>query len=203
MIRRRAFAFFAPFAFVLGAAAACSFPDVSFRDGSTTDGAPSSDSPSGNDGPAGDDADGSDATIDAVGDAIVRDDASQRVDEASCNDADPCDCDHDTHRRIGCDGGDDCDDLDPLIHPKQAKYVESDWPADSKYPVVGDWDCNGKTEYEFDSGISCSTTSCLATPPTGYALNGVACGEKQTIYTCSGIGCNLTPVAMNQAQGCK
>jgi hypothetical protein len=188
--------------FALGAAAACSFPNIEFasEEGSETgtdaggggdvdvDGQPLAD---GGFAPPKPDVDPEGGTKDAttVGDSAVPIDASGCV---------TCDCDKDTYNRLdlasGCDGGPpgktDCDDLNAAIHPGQAEFIQDPWPSTSKHKVVGDWDCSGATTKQFSYGAQCGLLSSCANgfvgnPTCGGSADFITCGPVLPIVGCS------------------
>lgn len=196
--------------------AACTFPDVTYRNGDAatqpgaetgqgTDGpVTNADGPVDTDSPMGDDA--GQAQEGSIGDA----DASSRPegstvveDAAGCEVR--CDCDDDGYLKTGCDaavpgldtkpvkGLDDCDDLDDQVHPGQVAYF-SDIPI---APNTGDWDCNKTIEKGY-SELPCPTlvTSCPANNPPKTFTTTVGCGVSAQYYRCvpDNLGCKAEAI---------
>ena len=102
-----------------------------------------------------------------------------------------CDCDGDQHPAMGgsC-GGQDCDDLDPLVHEEQTEYF-----ATARLGGSFDYDCDGVEEPNpeqlyggsFDAdGVPVCTNECLTAPPApGYSKALYACGTTQFYYQCN------------------
>lgn len=200
----------------LGAAVACSFPDVSFKDGagSQVDGEEDAaiiSPPS--DGPATVDADVPDVepgeTLDAA--SLIP------VDAAGCT---TCDCDGDGYDRVddaGCrrDGGGgkpvDCDDTIKAINPGNTKWISNRWPTSSKHPVIGDWDCSGITEKDPPSDVTACKPAALGLVgcANAYGFEGdPGCGEEGDGINCAPpviglVGCNQIGVFSNTVQRCK
>lgn len=191
--------------------AACTFPDVSFRDG--TDAAtqqPGNETGPGTDSPV-DTPDSPNNTTDAPttddqtappqdgglgdADARTRPDGSVVIEGGAGCDA-RCDCDLDGYLKFGCDAAapgdthvilgvdDDCDDFDDQVHPGQIAYFE-DKPVP---PNTGDWDCN-KTIQKGTAETVCPSISVGGCDFDTFNQT-VGCGEQAILYRCktSGVG---------------
>jgi len=149
-------------------AASCTFPSVTFTDASTA----------------------RDAALEAASDQD-----SGTGDAGAQETGTSCDQDNDGyHADSGTCGGDDCNDLDPNVHPNQTwVYLVPD--ASSHF---GDWDCDGIVELEYQTITSCAT-SCGA---QGFT-QPIGCGVSGPFITCVGtIVCTIADGG-TQTQGCK
>lgn len=182
--------------------ASCTFPSVTF--GPDVDGSsPADASVDALQDASSEEAGNDNSDTDDAGkyqDAMGREDAA-RVDEAGC--ATPCNCDKDSYYNSLCDtdGGADCDDFDPLIHPQQG-FVSAKWESTSHFPA-GDWDCNGGVLKQYPHNVSCSISlgACV-----GEGFQGdPACGETADYFACQGtVLCSLVKTADSpRTQGCK
>lgn len=198
----------------LATAFACGFPSVTFDAivpdaGSLTDSGPDSAADGGADADAGArtlppdvDPDGSTKDATSVGDA------ANPIDAAGCV---TCDCDLDTFNRYdppGCDASTpiekrDCDDLIPAIHP-ESPFVTDPWPAASKHPIRGDWDCDGVTTKQLAYGVGECSTLVLGCVKEGFVDNP-GCGEVADYVTCAveGLIPTCTAHKVRKPQGCR
>jgi hypothetical protein len=157
-------------------------------------------------------ADGETGTVEmeasAIPDAIVRDDATARIDASLCDRA--CDCDRDNFRSNQCpdagyDGSYDCDDLDPLIRPNQ-DWVAAPWPTESTHPVANDWNCNGTVQRQYQTVTNCANVTGTCSDRKGF-VNNPGCGQQGDFFTCKLVGVILpsceTDLTSTLAQGCK
>lgn len=186
---------------VFGIAAACTFPDASYRDPSGT---------LGDDG--GEDAaapgDDRDSDVDPNGrneDAATREDGGGRIeDEAGCG-ADRCDCDQDGVGNNGCavpDGGAvDCDDFDKLVHPGQS-FVSSPWTTSSPHLPAGDWNCDGTVTKQYPHSVgACAGLSCAK--QEGF-VGDPGCGETADYVVCKSATLSCSEESREQrVQGCR
>jgi len=156
---------------LLGLLASCTFPSVTYDS----------------------DAGAPDATTDATGDDASANDGG--VPEAQDDGDDPCDHDHDGYRATSCEGGTDCDDNDPRVHPGLTEYVY-DVPDSS---VGGDWNCDGTVEYEYPQ-LTCTLN--IANCNAGKGFNAVvSCGYAAYLEDCVGL-CAKTDAGI-ATQGCE
>lgn len=141
---------------------ACSFPSPSFSsddtigpdastDG-TLDGAGNPDVDRAPDGGVREDA--GEVLIDGSSpDALIVQDAGQKVDASGCAPAD-CDCDKDGFNetlKAGCGTGPrDCDDSDPRAKPGQGFLT-----APAEPPQFADWNCDGTATPLYDVNVTC------------------------------------------------
>ena len=130
------------------------------------------------------------APIDTGTDAVVVDDAGDAAPDAE----DPCDLDHDGYKAEGgaC-GGNDCNDHNPKQNPgvKQPVYDEPDAAP------FGDWNCDGKVDYDYPF-VACGVNTCNAQT---FATS-TGCGITNPFVTCAApVTC--APVdAGTRTQGC-
>lgn len=154
-------------------------------------------------------------------DAGPRDGAPDRPGDASAErpeastDLPPCDVDGDGHLAMSC-GGDDCDDQNPLVHPKRHEGP----PGDATCSDQLDNDCDSSTDLEDTECRSCTSDSecddksvctndsctngvCKSSP----ANNGAACDDGNactTGSTCQAGSCaGGAPVSCPAAGSCK
>lgn len=190
MQRRRRKLLFAVVGVAVAIGAACTFPEPRFEQddaGGTEAGGESST--------------GEGGTIDAPilidgqdPDALIVQDAGQRIDAAGC---DACDCDEDGFKdttKVGCEGGaPDCDDTDPRAKPGQGFLQEKPEP-----PLNGNWDCKPPIERLYPPNLNCSkfTSQTDCSFAAGFT-NDPGCGEKGTFVQCKW-ACDVPPLV-----GCK
>jgi hypothetical protein len=87
-----------------------------------------------------------------------------------------CDADHDGHKAQGPCGGDDCDDTDPDVFPKQPKYFPTRSMGQAK--VGYDYNCDGKLEQEQQAPVVCLGVNLTACPTDeGFLGSLPACGD--------------------------
>ncbi|WP_437275440.1 hypothetical protein WME90_29880 [Sorangium sp. So ce375] len=92
-----------------------------------------------------------------------------------------CDADKDGYLSIACEGGDDCNDGNPLVHPNQpSTFYDTPIPPGRSF----DYDCSGEEEAEFRS-ITCSGLVCTA--GNSVFLTEVACGNRGPFGSCSAL----------------
>ncbi|AUX45446.1 uncharacterized protein SOCE26_069370 [Sorangium cellulosum] len=90
-----------------------------------------------------------------------------------------CDVDEDGYRSATCEGGDDCNDNNRLVHPNQPSTFY-DTPIS---PGGGfDYDCSGGEERELPA-VSCSGLVCTAA--TNVFLANVRCGSRGPLGNCN------------------
>lgn len=143
---------------------ACSFPDIEIaaavHDGGTSTSTSSSAGGAGGAGSGG-------GTAGATGSGGA----------AGAGGSSLCDEDDDKHPAAAC-GGDDCDDHDPLVHPQQ-----TDWFETERASGGFDYDCSKVEEHEFGT-IACSGALCNASAKF-LSVVEVACGAKAPFGDCN------------------
>lgn len=93
---------------------------------------------------------------------------------------DPCsDLDDDGYIAKTCDGGLDCDDLDPRAFPDAAMRAEAGTDA-----TRGDWNCNGVVEKLYPTNVTCFGATALACNSRRGFLGDPACGATGTYVQC-------------------
>lgn len=151
---------------VVATVVACTFPNVTYDDGDSS----------------------TDATLDAA------DEASDEAAPDASDEPNPCDQDNDTFISISC-GGNDCDDLDPRVHPGAPFRTE----IPDAYPY-GDWNCDGDAEAEFPT-LACGL-GVLCDYDAGFAKGTIVkCGQTGPWESCTGL-CNTADAGM-KTQGCR
>ncbi|WP_044986390.1 hypothetical protein [Sorangium cellulosum] len=107
-----------------------------------------------------------------------------------------CDADDDGYRSKACEGGNDCNDDNPLVHPGQPSTFY-DTPIS---PGGGfDYDCSGAEEREFRS-INCSGLLTCAVASNVF-LADVPCGQRGPFGSC-GLTCQSDIVFPNYLRAC-
>lgn len=212
-----------PFALVLAAIGACTFPDADYSDGGGAAGdgsggssGSSSGSDSGNSsGSSGTDASsgsssGTDGSSGSPGDAsrdrtaadAPADVAMSDVTSSSSSGGDGsvnCDVDNDTFKGPQC-GGNDCCDTDPNAHPNQMQFFTFQDGCHS-----WDYNCDGTTEYEFPQNIPCTGTPTLGCNGGPGFLGTEDCGQNGPYGSCQANGalaCALKQTGTD-TQGCQ
>jgi hypothetical protein len=116
-----------------------------------------------------------------------------------------CDCDHDGHNAEGACGGDDCDDHDVKVYPKEPTY----YAVANTDPAVGfDWDCSGAPERDptLDKVVDCQPIAIPCPAGTGF-LGKVAppCGMPGEWGSCKtqGAMCVKDVVDAQKLMACK
>ncbi|WP_438038238.1 hypothetical protein [Sorangium sp. So ce128] len=106
-----------------------------------------------------------------------------------------CDADGDHYRSTACEGGDDCNDNNALVHPDQPSTF-----YDTPIPTGGgfDYDCSGEEEKEFRA-VSCSGLACTAA--SNVFLTDPRCGRKGPFGSCS-LLCMSTYIYEEYARAC-
>ncbi|WP_437670618.1 hypothetical protein [Sorangium sp. So ce131] len=106
-----------------------------------------------------------------------------------------CDVDSDGYRSTACEGGNDCNDNNRLVHPNQPS-VFYDTPISSGGGF--DYDCSGEEEREFPA-VSCSGLVCTAA--TNVFLANVACGSRGPLGNCNAL-CQSTITYPDSIRAC-
>ncbi|MDB4942133.1 MAG: hypothetical protein JWP97_1667 [Labilithrix sp.] len=202
----------------LAAAAACSFPEVTFSSGAP-DGSADARLDDATEGPeaGGDGSVPRKPDVDPDGgasDGSVAGDAAVPIDASGCV---TCDCDHDGYDRVdkdaGCDGKGgtkgalaDCDDHVAAIHPEVPDFLLDIWPASTHVPA-GDWDCDGTALHQYDYNATCAALSAcsggfVGNPPCGATADYLTCQQPLPLL---GLTCSekARESAGKRTQGCK
>ncbi|WP_437874908.1 hypothetical protein [Sorangium sp. So ce513] len=99
-----------------------------------------------------------------------------------------CDVDRDGYRSTACEGGNDCNDENPLVHPGQPSTFY-DTPIS---PGGGfDYDCSGKEEPEFEA-VNCSNILPLCAAKNNVFQVDVPCGGRASFGDCNAT-CQFRP----------
>ncbi|WP_437807712.1 hypothetical protein [Sorangium sp. So ce1078] len=107
-----------------------------------------------------------------------------------------CDADDDGYRSTACEGGNDCNDDHPLVHPGQPSTFY-DTPIG---PGRGfDYDCSGVEEREFRA-VNCSGLLTCAVVSNVFLTN-VPCGATGPFGSCS-LTCQSTITFPNYVRAC-
>ncbi|WP_438004193.1 hypothetical protein WME89_35995 [Sorangium sp. So ce321] len=92
-----------------------------------------------------------------------------------------CDADDDGYRSKACEGGTDCNDDNPLVHPGQPSTFYGT-------PITTgggfDYDCSGAEEREFRA-VNCSNLLPLCSAASNVFQADVPCGAVTAFGTCS------------------
>jgi hypothetical protein len=173
-------------AWLVTAAAACTFPDLSYG-AAEVDGAAGLSAAEGGDAPS---------AIPEESGPTDGDGSPPRSDGGEAGD--PCDKDNDGFRDVSCSLGLDCCDTDPRAKPTQSGYFATKDACGSF-----DYDCSGAVEAQYGSLLYCvgeSTVACVALCPSsqctcagaacGYGFTGPdpGCGNAGAWGTCSSDG---------------
>ncbi|WP_438014497.1 hypothetical protein WMF18_26820 [Sorangium sp. So ce315] len=99
-----------------------------------------------------------------------------------------CDVDRDGYRSTACEGGNDCNDENPDVHPGQPSTFYS-----TPIPTGGgfDYDCSGKEEREFEA-VTCSNILPLCSAKDNVFQVDVPCGARAAFGDC-GATCQFNP----------
>ncbi|WP_437775225.1 hypothetical protein [Sorangium sp. So ce1097] len=99
-----------------------------------------------------------------------------------------CDVDRDGYRSTACEGGNDCNDENPDVHPGQPSTFYS-----TPIPTGGgfDYDCSGKEEREFEA-VTCSNILPLCGARDNVFQVDVPCGSRAAFGDCNGT-CQFNP----------
>ncbi|WP_437630707.1 hypothetical protein [Sorangium sp. So ce854] len=99
-----------------------------------------------------------------------------------------CDVDRDGYRSTACEGGNDCNDENPDVHPGQPSTFYST-PIS---PGGGfDYDCSGKEEREFEA-VTCSNVLPLCGARDNVFQVDVPCGGRAAFGDCNAT-CQFMP----------
>ncbi|WP_437730894.1 hypothetical protein [Sorangium sp. So ce1335] len=108
-----------------------------------------------------------------------------------------CDVDRDGYRSVACDGGNDCNDEHPDVHPNQP----STFYGTPISPGGGfDYDCSGTDEREFQA-VQCSNVLPLCAAKTNVFQVDVPCGGRASFGNCNAT-CQFTPVFPDYVRKC-
>jgi hypothetical protein len=189
-----------PFGFALVAAAACTFPSVTYAPsdaGGEGDVFADSSSGSPQDAPASNEAGPLEGSSDTSSPDTVQDVAADD-NFVPPPDATSCDQDGDGYIAEGACGGNDCCDTDPSANPGQVTFFTS-----ADHCGSFDYNCNGRIDYEYPTNLSCSGTSFNCMGGSGFT-GAPACGSLAPFCTCSpsGLGCAAS-CGMSTQQGCR
>ncbi len=116
-----------------------------------------------------------------------------------------CDEDGDMFAKIGgfC-GGFDCDDQNANVRPNQSFATFPPLPGTGP-GKGGDWNCNGKVEYELRVGVDerCPFLA-FGCGYAGFVANDPKCGSNARFVACTkaGLGCSKTTDVM-RIVGCR
>jgi hypothetical protein len=99
-----------------------------------------------------------------------------------CASSNPCDCDGDGYlAKTATCGGNDCDDSDRRVHPKQ-DFVDE--PPESGH--TGDWDCSGGIEKQYVHKLDCKTLLGLECNASAQGfVDDPPCGALADYYQCA------------------
>jgi len=105
-----------------------------------------------------------------------------------------CDEDNDRFPAVGgrC-GGFDCNDTNATVRPNQIFNASAPIPGDGGPGTLGDWNCNGTVEREFETNVSRSCPSLAGLGCAKEGWEGVpACGSVAVFVRCTPtfLGCN-------------
>ncbi|WP_437619173.1 hypothetical protein [Sorangium sp. So ce1151] len=92
-----------------------------------------------------------------------------------------CDADDDGYRSKACEGGNDCNDDNPLVHPGQPSTFYG-----TPIALGGgfDYDCSGAEEKEFQA-VNCSNLLPLCGAASNVFQTDVPCGSRTSFGSCS------------------
>ncbi|HTN84426.1 MAG TPA: hypothetical protein VL242_12090 [Sorangium sp.] len=191
----------------LSAGAGCGFPDVTFTgeasassagggaassSASSASAASSSDAASSGGGEAGSTASAggggeggaaasSSASTGGDGGAAASSSASSSASGSGGGGPVDCDADDDGYRSKACEGGNDCNDDNPLVHPGQA----STFYGTPISPGGGfDYNCSGAEEREFPA-VTCSNILPLCSAASNVFQADVDCGSRTSFGSCT------------------
>jgi hypothetical protein len=114
----------------------------------------------------------------------------------------PCDCDGDGGDAVGCNGGDDCDDADPLVYKNESIYY-----ATPSLHRGFDYDCSGAPTRDplIDKRQDCSVAAVTCnTTSNGFLVPIPECGATGDWGTCSklllplGLTCSNSKIGTQQ-----
>ncbi|WP_437596437.1 hypothetical protein [Sorangium sp. So ce590] len=106
-----------------------------------------------------------------------------------------CDADDDGYRSTACEGGNDCNDNNPSVHPGQpSTFYETPIRPGGGF----DYDCSGAEERELPV-VNCSGLVCAAT--TNVFLTNVACGARGPFGGCNAL-CQTTIIYPDSVRAC-
>ncbi|XYH94202.1 hypothetical protein ACMHYB_41150 [Sorangium sp. So ce1128] len=92
-----------------------------------------------------------------------------------------CDADDDGYRSKACEGGNDCNDDNPMVHPGQPSMFYGTPIA----PGGGfDYDCSGEEEREFQA-VNCSNILPLCGAASNVFQADVPCGSRTSFGSCN------------------
>ncbi|MGK3960540.1 hypothetical protein WMF38_46720 [Sorangium sp. So ce118] len=98
-----------------------------------------------------------------------------------------CDADDDGYRSKACEGGTDCNDDNPLVHPGQpSTFYGTPITTEGGF----DYDCSGAEEKEFQA-VNCSNLLPLCGAASNVFQTDVPCGRRASFGSCS-ITCQFT-----------
>ncbi|XXY52226.1 hypothetical protein WME91_13935 [Sorangium sp. So ce269] len=108
-----------------------------------------------------------------------------------------CDADDDGYRSKACEGGTDCNDDNPLVHPGQPSTFYGTPIA----PGGGfDYDCSGAEEKEFEA-VNCSNLLPLCGAASNVFQTNVPCGSQTSFGSCS-ITCQFSVLYAEYRRKC-
>ncbi|WP_438032095.1 hypothetical protein [Sorangium sp. So ce204] len=107
-----------------------------------------------------------------------------------------CDADKDGYLSIACEGGDDCNDDNPSVHPNQpSTFYDAPIPPGRSF----DYDCSGEEETEF-AAVKCAGLLVCATASSVF-LSDVPCGSRGPFGSCD-LTCKSTITFPSYVRGC-
>ncbi|MGK3986900.1 hypothetical protein WME99_27880 [Sorangium sp. So ce136] len=108
-----------------------------------------------------------------------------------------CDADDDGYRSMACEGGTDCNDDNPLVHPGQPSTFYG-----TPITMGGgfDYDCSGAEEREFRA-VNCSNILPLCTAASNVFQADVPCGSPTAFGTCTAT-CQFNVLYPNYVRKC-
>ncbi|WP_437522464.1 hypothetical protein WME79_31670 [Sorangium sp. So ce726] len=107
-----------------------------------------------------------------------------------------CDADDDGYLSIACEGGDDCNDDNPSVHPNQpSTFYDAPFSPGRSF----DYDCSGVEETEFAS-VKCSGLLVCAAKSNVF-LSDVPCGGRGPFGSCD-LTCQSTITFPNYVREC-
>ncbi|WP_437500338.1 hypothetical protein [Sorangium sp. So ce1099] len=92
-----------------------------------------------------------------------------------------CDADDDGYRSEACEGGNDCNDDNPLVHPGQPSMFYGTPIATG---AGFDYDCSGAEEKEFRA-VNCSNILPLCSAASNVFQADVPCGSRTAFGSCT------------------
>ncbi|XXY14101.1 hypothetical protein WME88_38255 [Sorangium sp. So ce216] len=97
-----------------------------------------------------------------------------------------CDADDDGYRSKACEGGTDCNDDNPLVHPGQpSTFYGTPITTEGGF----DYDCSGAEEREFPA-VNCSNLLPLCGAASNVFQTDVPCGRRASFGSC-GLTCQF------------